>query len=147
MSIAKVSPVKPDNQENKTAKGATDRRRVYTEKHISIFLIVICLLQTVFIGGLLSFLISLNIPDISAVAGYAPSQATVIYDRQGRIVDRLFIEDRTVIPLAAMAPLLPKAFISAEDGRFYEHPGLDFFSVMVIFFFFQLKEKKLKKYY
>ena len=130
MSVAKVSPVKPDNPEDKPAKGATDRRRVYTEKHISIFLIVVCLLQTAFIGGLLSFLISLKIPDISAVASYAPSQATVIYDRHKRIVDRLFIEDRTVIPLSAMAQLLPKSFISAEDGRFYEHPGLDFFSVL-----------------
>ena len=29
-----------------------------------------------------------------------------------------------------MPPLLPKAFVAAEDGRFYEHPGLDFFSVL-----------------
>ena len=41
----------------------------------------------------------------------------------------MFIENRTVIPLAAMSPFLPKAFVAAEDGRFYEHPGLDFISV------------------
>ena len=29
-----------------------------------------------------------------------------------------------------MSPFLPRAFVAAEDGRFYEHPGLDFFSVV-----------------
>ncbi len=130
MSIATVSSAKPNDPENKPAVGATDSRGVYTEKHISIFFIVVCLLQTAFLGGMLYFLISLKIPDISAVASYNPSQATVIYDRHGRIVDRMFIEDRTVIPLSAMAPFLPKAFVAAEDGRFFEHPGLDFFSVL-----------------
>jgi len=130
MSVAAVSPVNPKIAENKSEGGAPEGRKVYSEKHISIYFLVIGLLLTIFLGGLLSFLISLKIPDISAVAGYNPSQATIIYDRQGRIVDRMFIEDRTVIPLKAMSPFLLKAFVAAEDGRFYEHPGLDFFSVL-----------------
>jgi penicillin-binding protein 1A len=130
MSVAKVSSAKPNDPENKVSDTATISRNVYSEKHISIFLILVCLLQTAFLGWMLHFLISLKIPDISAVASYNPSQATIIYDRHGRIVDRMFIEDRTVIPLTAMAPLLPKAFVAAEDGRFYQHPGLDLFSVL-----------------
>jgi penicillin-binding protein 1A len=130
MSIAKVSSAKPNTPDSKPTDGTTADRRVYTDKHISIFLLLVCLLQTAFLGGLLGFLISLKIPDISAVASYNPSQATIVYDRQGRIVDRLFIEDRTVISLSAMSPFLPKAFVAAEDGRFYDHPGLDLFSVM-----------------
>ncbi len=130
MSVAKVSPAKPNDPDNKVSDTAAVSRNVYSEKHISIFLILVCLLQTAFLGWMLHFLISLKIPDISAVASYNPSQATIIYDRHGRIVDRMFIEDRTVIPLTAMAPLLPKAFVAAEDGRFYQHPGLDLFSVL-----------------
>ncbi len=130
MSVAKVSPAKLNDPENKPSDTAAVSRNVYSEKHISIFLILVCLLQTAFLGWMLHFLISLKIPDISAVASYNPSQATIIYDRHGRIVDRMFIEDRTVIALSAMAPLLAKAFVAAEDGRFYEHPGLDFFSVL-----------------
>jgi len=67
---------------------------------------------------------------LSNVAGYKPSQASVIYDRQGVIIDRIFVENRTVVPLHKMSRYLPKAFVAAEDGRFYEHPGLDFFSVL-----------------
>ncbi|MBU1568347.1 MAG: PBP1A family penicillin-binding protein [Proteobacteria bacterium] len=130
MSVATVSPAKPKTPDNKPSEAVAPKRSIYTEKHISIFFILVCLLQTVFLGWMLHFLISLKIPDISAVASYNPSQATIIYDRHGQIVDRMFVEDRTVIPLTAMAPFLAKAFVAAEDGRFYEHPGLDFFSVL-----------------
>ena len=90
----------------------------------------ICLILTFFLGSLLFALVTLHIPNISTVAHYQPAQATLIYDRHGQIIDRIFTENRTVIPLSAMPDLLPKAFIAAEDNRFFEHPGLDFFSVM-----------------
>jgi penicillin-binding protein 1A len=107
-----------------------EKRPALGESHINTFLLVICLAQTIFLGSLLYFFDSLKIPDIDAVAGYSPSQATIIYDRAGRIVDRVFVEDRTVVPLENMASMLPKAFIAAEDGNYYDHPGLDLFSVL-----------------
>ena len=91
---------------------------------------VIALLISLLVGSLLFALVTLRIPDLSSVADYRPAQATLIYDRHGRIVARIFDENRTVIPLSAMPDLLPKAFIAAEDSRFFEHPGLDFFSVV-----------------
>ncbi len=103
---------------------------MYNEKHISVFFILICLFQTCFLGALLYTLVSLHIPDIRTVANYKPPQATLIYDRYGNIVDRMFVENRTVIPLSSMSPYLPKAFVAAEDGRFFDHPGLDFISVL-----------------
>jgi penicillin-binding protein 1A len=133
MSVWNVSPPK-QKRTGQTGQSPAQkpavRRTVYTEKHISVSLIVICLLQTAFLGSLLFILSSLRIPDISTVASYQPAQATIIYDSDGTIVERMFTENRTVIPLEAMSPFLPKAFVAAEDGRFYQHPGLDFFSVL-----------------
>ena len=129
MSVRKVSPPKPQNTRKNSTRKPVAPRNVYTEKHISIFLIGTCLLQTAFIGSMLVLLISLKMPDIRSVTRYQPAQATIIYDNKGRIVERMFTENRTVIPLEAMSPFLPKAFVAAEDGRFYEHPGLDFISV------------------
>lgn len=129
MSVQKVSPPKPKNPGKSPPRKPAVRRIVYTEKHISIFLIILCLLQTAFVGSLLFFLVRLQLPDISSVARYRPAQSTVIYDTDGQIVERMFTENRTVVPLAAMSPFLPEAFVAAEDGRFYEHPGLDFISV------------------
>ena len=131
MSEATLSSAKPAEEKPGTRQaGPRDPCRVFGESHINGFLLILCLLQTLFVGSLLYFLDSLKIPDIDAVAGYSPSQATIIYDGAGKIVDRVFVEDRTVVPLENMAPLLPRAFIAAEDGRYYEHPGLDLFSVL-----------------
>ncbi len=125
MSLAKqTTPVK------RPARKSVVRAKVYREKSIYAFLIIICLLQTIFLGGLLLTYSNLNIPNIRSVANYRPAEATVIYDRYGKIVDRMFTENRTVIPLSKMSPHLAKAFVAAEDGRFFEHPGLDIISVL-----------------
>lgn len=93
----------------------------------------VCAALTLFLSTLLIFLDRLDIPGIRDVSQYNPPQATVIYDRHGAVVDRVFVENRIVIGLDKMPPLLPEAFVAAEDGRFYDHPGLDFFSVMRAF--------------
>lgn len=105
------------------------RRKVLSEKHIIGFLFAICLLLTIFLASLLYAFKSLDLPDLSTVAHYCPLQASEILDRNGVVIDRIFIENRTLLPLAKMSLLLPKAFVAAEDGRFYEHPGLDIWSV------------------
>jgi penicillin-binding protein 1A len=105
------------------------RQKPLNEKHIITFLFGICVLISLFLGSLLFAFKSLDLPDISSVSQYRPLQASEILDRHGKVLDRIFIENRTVLPLSKMPPLLPKAFVAAEDGRFYDHPGLDFWSV------------------
>jgi len=125
-----VSPQKNRSVKKSPASGKRAPRKVYNEKHITGYLLLICFFLTSFLTILLYILASLHIPDIRNVANYQPPEATVIYDRHGDIVDRMFVENRTVIPLSAMSSHLPKAFVAAEDGRFFEHPGLDLFSVL-----------------
>lgn len=136
--MSRVQVAAPKAKSARSAGGATNNqqkkvrvtRKVYNEKHISVFLISICLVLSLFLGSLLYFFDQLHIPDLSNVAAYQPPQASVIYDRNGHIIDKIFVENRTVIPLKAMARNLPKAFVAAEDGRFFEHPGLDLLSVL-----------------
>nr|WP_275889021.1 PBP1A family penicillin-binding protein [Desulforhopalus vacuolatus] len=42
----------------------------------------------------------------------------------------MFTENRTFVPLSQMSKYLAPAFIAAEDGAFFEHGGLDFFSML-----------------
>lgn len=125
-----MSPQKNRSVKKSPASRKRAPRKVYNEKHITGYLLLICFFLTSFLTILLYILASLHIPDIRNVANYQPPEATVIYDRHGAIVDRMFVENRTVIPLSAMSSHLPKAFVAAEDGRFFEHPGLDLFSVL-----------------
>ena len=111
-------------------KKSASRRKPFNEKHIIGFLFGVTGFLTIFLGGLLFFYYKLNIPDISSVAHYLPPQASLIYDRNLKVVDRIYIENRVVVPLDEMSPLLPQAFVAAEDGRFFEHPGLDSVSVL-----------------
>jgi len=123
----------PPAKKKPVAKPAGKPKRVYkkpyNEKHIIGFLFAISLSLTVFLGSLLLILSLLNVPDIRTISEYQPSQATEILDRNGNVIERIYTENRTVIPLSQMPAYLPQAFVAAEDGRFFEHPGLDFWSV------------------
>jgi penicillin-binding protein 1A len=121
------SPSKKTPQPPKKVKRVY--KKPYNEKHIIGFLFAISLSLSLFIGGLLLILSLLKVPDIRSISEYHPSQASEILDRQGNVIERIFTENRTVIPLSRMPAYLPQAFVAAEDGRFYEHPGLDFWSV------------------
>ncbi len=121
--------VKTINRKTKN-KDVNRRKKPLNEKPIIAFLFAITFVLSLFLASLLFALAWLDIPDIRSVAHYRPAQTSLIYDRNGAIVDTIFTENRTVVALDEMHPLLPKAFVAAEDGRFFEHPGLDSYSVL-----------------
>ncbi|MHB8808871.1 MAG: penicillin-binding protein 1A, partial [Desulfobulbaceae bacterium] len=45
------------------------------------------------------------------------------------IIDAIYEENRIVLRFAELNPLIPKAFVAAEDGRYWEHGGLDVWSI------------------
>lgn len=94
------------------------------------FFLAVSGLLTLFIGIILYISVILNIPDISSLEDYKPVQASILLDDQGQVVDRVFVENRRVISLEEMPDLLPRAFIAAEDARFYQHPGVDVWSIL-----------------
>ncbi len=121
--LKKKSSVRPENKPKKVYK------KPYNEKHIIGFLFSISISLTLFLGSLLLILSLLKVPDIRTIAEYQPAQASEILDRNGNVIERIFAENRTVVPLSAMPVYLPQAFVAAEDSRFYTHPGLDLWSV------------------
>jgi penicillin-binding protein 1A len=125
--------VPPSKKKTPPSRPSAKRKRVYkkpyNEKHIIGFLFTICLSLTLFLGTLLLILSLLKVPDIRSIAEYQPSQASEILDRHGNVIERIYSENRTVISLSEMPSYLPQAFVAAEDSRFYDHPGLDFWSV------------------
>lgn len=52
-------------------------------------------------------------------------ETTQVVDSQGRLITRLFTENRDEIPLVAMPPHLLNALVAIEDDRFYVHRGID----------------------
>lgn len=123
----------PPSKKKPAPKGPARQKRVYkkplNEKHIIGFLFGIAFSITLFLGGLLLILTLLDIPDIRSVAKYSPAQASTILDNKGSVISRIYVENRTVVPLNQLPDYLPQAFVAAEDSRFFDHPGLDLWSV------------------
>jgi penicillin-binding protein 1A len=91
-----------------------------------LFSIFLCLSL---VGGLallaLYVQIDQSLPSVEALKNYHPSLVTSVYSADGEPIGEFFVERRYLVPLNELPPHLIKAFIAAEDSRFYEHSGVD----------------------
>lgn len=93
------------------------------------FLLSISLLFGITIGA--SYYIIHDTPDISDLyyGDIRSPEATLIYDRNGEVIHRLFREHREYVSLESMPQHLKDAVVAIEDSRFYSHHGIDFWSI------------------
>jgi len=56
--------------------------------------------------------------------------ASVIYDRNNQAIGRIFIQNRDQVGPNDLSPWLFKGIIAAEDNRYYQHSGVDYFGVV-----------------
>ena len=75
-----------------------------------------------------------DLPKFTSLTDYRPPVVTTIYADDDRKIGELYEQQRMVVPLSEMPARLIQAFISAEDSRFYQHPGVDFHSILRAFF-------------
>jgi len=66
-----------------------------------------------------------NLADISKM-----ESATQVYDRNGEFVGKFFIQNRIPVAADQISPWMAKAVIAAEDNRFYEHDGVDYWGII-----------------
>lgn len=75
-----------------------------------------------------------NLPKISTLEDYRPSIITSVYSDDNRKIAEFFQERRVVLPLSEVPDMLKKAFVAAEDSRFYTHKGIDILSIFRAFY-------------
>jgi penicillin-binding protein 1A len=66
-----------------------------------------------------------NLADISKM-----ESATLVYDRDGELFGKFFLQNRIPVAGDQIAPMMRKAVVAAEDNRFYEHDGVDFWGIV-----------------
>ncbi|HEX6133638.1 MAG TPA: PBP1A family penicillin-binding protein [Longimicrobiales bacterium] len=64
-------------------------------------------------------------PDVDMLKGYMPDQASVLVDRDGTEVGKLFVTRRVVVPIDSIPEQVVNAFVAIEDRRFWDHGGVD----------------------
>ncbi len=99
---------------------------------IALMLTVVALLV---IGSTLLYYILLKeLPSIATLKDYRPSIATRVYSDNDELIDEFFLEDRKVVRIQDLPPMVVQAFVAAEDARFYQHRGFDLQSISRAFF-------------
>jgi penicillin-binding protein 1A len=56
---------------------------------------------------------------------YRPPLASVVTDRHGRVIGQFFVQRRRLVRLDDVPEHVIQAFVASEDGRFFQHAGLD----------------------
>ncbi|MCE5335387.1 MAG: PBP1A family penicillin-binding protein [Desulfobacteraceae bacterium] len=96
----------------------------------TLFSVLLCLGLMAGIAVFAFFIqIDQSLPSGEALKTYHPPLVTSVYSADGELIGEFFIERRYLVPLRELPPHLIKAFIAAEDARFYEHSGVDLIGI------------------
>lgn len=69
-----------------------------------------------------------SVPALDEV-NFDPKLTTYIYDSKGRVIARLYTENRVPVRLHEIPEHVRLAFLAAEDDDFYNHHGIDFWGI------------------
>ncbi|MFA6424145.1 MAG: penicillin-binding protein [Candidatus Magasanikbacteria bacterium] len=95
-------------------------------------LIGIIVLASFILGTIAVVWISKDLPDPNRLSDRQVAQSTKIYDRTGEhlLYEVYQNQKRTLVELDQMSSFLPKAVVSVEDKKFYEHSGIRVVSII-----------------
>ncbi|MBN2407276.1 MAG: transglycosylase domain-containing protein [Elusimicrobia bacterium] len=74
-----------------------------------------------------------ELPSTSSLVQYRPNLVTKIFDINGDLIDELFMERRTLVPLNEIPVDLQNAVLAIEDTNFFNHWGIDIIGIIRAF--------------
>ena len=77
-----------------------------------------------FMLGLAFFMLQTDWIDISSLECFAPAKATIVLDDEGDELFRFQLDKRKMVKFQDMPQHLIKAFVAAEDHKFFSHSGI-----------------------
>ena len=88
----------------------------------------------IFLGGIALtwgyFYFSRDLPSFEKISNYQPDATSFIYSEQGTLLAEVYEERRYMVHLKDVPKNVINAFLAAEDSEFYNHPGIDIFSIL-----------------
>jgi len=72
-----------------------------------------------------------DLPSIESLQSTTLTQTTRILDRNGNLIEALYHENRTVVPLSKISTKLQRATIATEDRTFYSNSGVDYRRLLI----------------
>ena len=96
---------------------------------IVFMVLIVSILLVSFLGTVIYYAVTLDLPSVQTLKDYRPSIASHVYDDEGGVIDEFFLEDRKIIDIKDVPEVVCEAFVASEDSRFYQHEGLDIQSI------------------
>ncbi|OLC25086.1 MAG: hypothetical protein AUH40_07335 [Chloroflexi bacterium 13_1_40CM_65_17] len=76
-----------------------------------------------------------DLPTIDQLQTSKLTQTTRILDRKGNLIEALYHQNRTVVPLSKISSKLQRATIDTEDRSFYANSGVDYRRLTIAIFY------------
>lgn len=103
-------------------------RDLFSKKVVQIGLITFAVLFLIVCGYV--YYLFQGLPSIQELENPKTAIATEVRSRDGVVLDRYFVENRTYVDIDNISPNAINALIATEDHRFFSHWGVDFQSLM-----------------
>ena len=68
--------------------------------------------------------ISDTLPTDDEILAYRANEASIVYDRKGRVITELYVENRKPMKLEQFSKWIVMSILAAEDSQFYSHKGI-----------------------
>jgi penicillin-binding protein 1A len=95
-----------------------------------LILFLVCGSIGVLTGFYFYFKLTRDLPKLEKLSDYNPRAVSSIYSDDGTLMAEVFDQYRYPVKLDEIPLRVRQAFLAAEDGNFYKHPGIDFISVV-----------------
>lgn len=82
------------------------------------------------IGGALYVYMELQLPDVAVLRDVHMQEPLRIYTSDGKLISEFGEKKRIPVTLDQVPKQLIQAILAVEDARFYDHPGVDFISLV-----------------
>lgn len=111
---------------------AADRKKVNGYEKRKKLLIAALITTSILIISVSAYVIYLfqALPSIEELENPRTAIASEVRSRDGAVLDRYFIENRTYVSIEEISPNVINALIATEDHRFFQHWGVDSQSLM-----------------
>ena len=86
-----------------------------------LILIFISILVFICIAGYILWDYSPELPSYEKIKKYQPNLSSRVYTSDGLLLEKFFVQERIFVPINRIPKKLVKAFLAAEDKKFYSH--------------------------
>ena len=124
------------SERESTLPGKPQKKRKPKKRSFLKTLLFAVLFLILIAGAVLSVFVALylkniseDLPTATEMLAHKANIASVVYDRHGEPIARLFTENRQPVDLRQISPWIIKATLAAEDSSFYQHGGIRILSI------------------